>query len=297
MTFEEKLHEHAARLNALLQTLLAADGSPEAPPPRLADAMRYAVLDGGKRFRPFLVLESASLFDISYDEALYTAAAVECIHCYSLVHDDLPAMDDDALRRGRPTVHMAFDEATAILAGDGLQSLAFEILSDPKAHPDPQIRSRLCLKLAQASGWRGMAGGQDMDLQAATQTLGKEDIEKLQLLKTGALVGWSCEAGAILGDASEAETAALSTYARCLGLGFQIADDLLDLEGSEEMVGKQVGKDSSAGKATLVSHLGADQAKRLLVDLEAKAIASLELFGEKAATLIQAARFVTHREH
>jgi farnesyl diphosphate synthase len=212
--------------------------------------MRYATLGGGQRFRPFLVIEAATLFGVPQQQALNTAAAVECIHCYSLVHDDLPAMDDDDLRRGRPTVHKAFDEASAILAGDALLTLAFEILSQPATHSNPDIRTELVFGLARASGSCGMASGQMLDLAAEGVPQDMDTIRKIQALKTGALIEFSVDAGAILGRASAAERQALRRYARAIGLAIQVADDLLDAEGSPEHVGKATGKDAGVGKAT-----------------------------------------------
>ncbi|NJM31001.1 MAG: polyprenyl synthetase family protein, partial [Rhizobiales bacterium] len=218
------------------------------PKGRLREAMEYAVLGGGKRLRPFLVRESASLFDVPEAQALRVGAALECIHCYSLVHDDLPAMDNDDLRRGKPTTHRAFDEATAILAADALQSLAFAILSDPGTHPDPAIRSELVLKLAHAAGAEGMAGGQMLDIEA--ESAGQSDVPAiitLQALKTGALFRFACEAGAILG---RADPAPLTRYAEKIGLAFQIADDILDITSAPETLGKATQKDAAQGKAT-----------------------------------------------
>lgn len=257
--------------------------------------MRYATLGGGKRFRPFLVIEAAALFGVTQQQALDTAAAIECIHCYSLVHDDLPAMDDDDLRRGRPTVHKAFDEATAILAGDGLLTIAFEILSAPVAHPDPAIRAELVLGLARASGWRGMAGGQMLDFEVEGIPQDMACIRRIQTMKTGALIEFSVDAGAILGRASAPEREALRAYARAIGLAFQVADDLLDAEGSPEHVGKATGKDAGAGKATFVSLLGISGAREALRSLDSEAVAALNLFGIRAATLGDAAHFVTNR--
>jgi farnesyl diphosphate synthase len=257
--------------------------------------MRYATLGGGKRFRPVLVIEAAALFGVPRPEALNTAAAVECIHCYSLVHDDLPAMDDDDLRRGRPTVHKAFDEATAILAGDALLTIAFEILSQPETHPDPAIRTELVLGLARSSGWCGMVGGQMLDLEAEEIRQDMNGIRRMQTLKTGALIEHSVDAGAILGRASPAEREALRAYARAIGLAFQVGDDLLDAEGSAERVGKATGKDAGAGKATFVSLLGASRAREKLRSLGSDAVNALKPFGRRAAILEEAAHFVIHR--
>jgi farnesyl diphosphate synthase len=257
--------------------------------------MRYAALGGGKRIRPFLLIESARLFGIVQAEALPAACALECVHCYSLVHDDLPSMDDDALRRGRPTLHIAFDEATAILAGDALHTLAFEILSDPGTHPDPAIRAELVLLLAKAGGWQGMALGQALDLSPERRDFGPDDIAKMQTLKTGALFGFACEAGAVLGRAGKRERAALLAYASCLGHAFQLADDLLDAEGDAAALGKAVAKDEGRGKATLVALLGAEAARRRLEELVAEAEAALSPFGEEASPLAAAARFIAER--
>jgi farnesyl diphosphate synthase len=293
--FAERLEAHRNAVEKRLRHLLGdVRGGPLAPV-RLAEAMRYAALGGGKRFRPFLVIEAATLFGVTEQQALDTAAAIECIHCYSLVHDDLPAMDDDDLRRGRPTVHKAFDEATAILAGDGLLTIAFEILSAPTVHHDPAIRAELVLGLARASGWRGMAGGQMLDLEAEGVLQDISGIRRIQALKTGALIEFCVDAGAILGRSSAPEREALRTYARALGLAFQVADDLLDAEGSPEQVGKATGKDAGAGKATFVSLLGISGARETLRALGREAVAALKLFGIRAATLEDAAHFVTNR--
>jgi farnesyl diphosphate synthase len=264
---------------------------------RLIEAMRYSALGGGKRLRPFLVLNSAALFDADRVGALRTAAAVELVHCYSLVHDDLPAMDDDELRRGRPTTHVRFDEATAILAGDGLLTLAFEVLADRATHADPGVRSELVLALARAAGMDGMVGGQMIDLEAEGRSLDLDRITELQALKTGALIACSCEAGAILGRASEEARAALAAFARDLGLAFQVADDLLDVEGEEGEVGKGVGKDAAAGKATFVSLLGTSGARAQANALAESAIAALDGFGAGADRLREVARFVVTRRH
>lgn len=276
-----------------------ADGTVGGLPKRLGMAMEHAVLGGGKRFRPFLVIESAALFGLTPEAAADAAASLECLHCYSLAHDDLPSMDNDDLRRGRPTVHKAYDEWTAILAGDGLLTLAFEILARPETHPDPAVRSALVLALAKAAGSGGMVGGQALDLEA--DKLGHppeptaEHIRRLQAMKTAALITYAVEAGAILGGASAAEFAALKVYGDNLGYAFQIADDLLDAEGDAVTVGKAVGKDSKAGKATLVSLLGIAAARAELKRTETAAISALAPFGARAATLVSAARFVVER--
>lgn len=297
MAFALKISIVATLVEQRLADHLSGARGPSGPPGRLAEAMRYAALGGGKRLRPFLLIESAGLFGVKTENALDAAAALECVHCYSLVHDDLPAMDDDALRRGRPTVHIAFDEATAILAGDALLTLAFEILARRQTHPDPAVRSELMLGLARAAGWTGMAGGQALDLEAEGKRLKAEQIRHLQALKTGALIRFACEAGAILGGAGGTERSAITTYGDKLGQAFQLADDLLDAEGDAAKLGKKTRKDRGAGKATLVAAFGPEKARIYLKDLEEDAIAALKPFGERAETLIEAARFVTGREH
>ena len=293
MTFADKLQATGTAVEERLAGLLGSAAGPV--PARIAESMRYATLGGGKRFRPFLVVETAGLFGITPTHALNAAAAVECIHCYSLVHDDLPAMDNDDVRRGRPTVHKAFDEATAILAGDGLLTFAFEILGREDTDPDPAIRSQLVLSLAKASGWQGMVGGQQLDLAAEGVPQDLDGIHRIQALKTGALIAHAAEAGAILGRANAAERAAIEKYARTLGLAFQVADDLLDAEGSAADVGKATGKDAAAGKATFVSLLGIEVARAKLKALEAEAVGALAIFGDRAAALADAARFMSAR--
>jgi farnesyl diphosphate synthase len=287
-----KLGAYRQAVDAKIASLLEISGAEATSLGFLADAMRYATLGGGKRFRPFLVIETAALFGVSQARSLAVAAAVECIHCYSLVHDDLPAMDDDDLRRGRPTVHKAFDEATAILAGDALLTLAFEILSRPDTDADPAIRSELVLGLARASGWQGMAGGQMLDLIAERTRVDLEGVTLIQTLKTGALIEFSVMAGAILGRGAPAERRALARYSRALGLAFQIADDLLDVEGEAAEVGKATSKDAASGKATFVSLLGIEASKNKLKQLEAEAIGALDAWEGQADSLREAARFV-----
>ncbi|MEO0983711.1 MAG: polyprenyl synthetase family protein [Pseudomonadota bacterium] len=271
----------------------------EAGDAKLVAAMRYAVLGGGKRLRAFLVIETARLFGVEGDGPLRAAASVECLHGYSLVHDDMPCMDDDDLRRGKPTVHKAFDEATAVLAGDALQTAAFEFLVDPATHPSAVVRCALIAALAQASGAAGMVGGQAIDLAAesAPDRFPVEEVARLQSMKTGALLAFSVEAGALLGEASDADLDRLRAYARDLGLAFQIADDLLDLEGDEALAGKRLGKDADAGKATFVDLYGADGARTRARDLIDEAGARLEPYGAKAALLAEAARFVVERSY
>ena len=271
-------------------------------PARLIEAMRYSSLGGGKRFRPFLVVESAALFAVPRSRALMAGAALECVHCYSLVHDDLPAMDNDDLRRGQPTAHKAFDEATAILAGDGLLTLAFDILSRTEAHPDAAIRIDLVSSLARAAGLGGMVGGQMLDLEAEGRFAGnvplkldENSILTLQAMKTGALLRFACTAGGILGSANAAQRKALERYGSAVGKAFQIADDLLDLEGDPALVGKQTGKDAVAGKATIVGILGAPGARARLKELVAEAEDALAPFGKSAEILIEGARFVAER--
>jgi farnesyl diphosphate synthase len=249
--------------------------------------MRYASMGGGKRLRGFLVLEGAAQFSVSREAALRVAAAIEMLHAYSLVHDDLPCMDDDDLRRGKPTVHRAFDEATAVLAGDALQTQAFLVLSEPDTHPDPAVRAELCRALARAAGARGMCGGQMLDMLAeeAGRPLEEAEIGRLQLLKTGKLIEFSAEAGAILGKAPIQLRHALSAYGRDLGAAFQIADDVLDATASAEETGKRTGKDADAGKATLVGLLGLERARLQAERLAAQAQDHLDAFGEAAAHL------------
>lgn len=282
----------ADQVRAELDALLELETAPEE---RLIQAMRHGTLGGGKRLRPFLVMQSAGLFNASPGCALRVGAAVEMVHCYSLIHDDLPAMDDDDLRRGQPTVHKAFDEATAILAGDALLTLAFEVCAAPDTHPNPSVRAELCLALARASGAHGMVGGQMLDLLAADTELEIGAITRLQRLKTGALIAFACEAGAILGAASHPGREALRGYAHDLGLAFQIADDLLDVEGTAAETGKAVGKDEAAGKATFVSILGAERARAQAEILAAQAVSHLASFGDKADLLRDVARFVVER--
>jgi farnesyl diphosphate synthase len=299
MTFVQRLGAAADLVEERLEALLAECGPGEGL--RLGAAMRHALLSGGKRFRPFLVIESAALFGLKAPAAIDAAAAFECIHCYSLAHDDLPCMDDDALRRGQPTVHKAYDEWTAILAGDALLTLAFEILAQPATHPDASVRSELVLALTKAAGGRGMVKGQMLDLEAEKRgepaKLALEHICELQALKTGALIACSCEAGAILARAKEKDRAAMRRFGEQVGLAFQIADDLLDAEGDATTAGKATGKDDAAGKATLVALLGPAQARARLAEAERKAIDALAPFGDKAAILIEAARFAASRAH
>jgi len=291
--FPAALTEAVRLTDTVLDKLLAR---PEGPEARVVEAMRYSALAPGKRLRPFLVLASAQLFSVSRRSALQAAAAVELVHAYSLVHDDLPAMDNSDLRRGRPTCHKQFDEATAILAGDGLLTYAFEVLAQPDTHGDPAVRCELVTALAQAAGAAGMVGGQMIDLLAENDpTLDIGAITRLQRLKTGALIAFSCEAGAILGKAGREQRHALRGYAHDLGLAFQIADDLLDIEGSAAETGKPVGSDAAAGKATFVTILGLERARDQAAALIGQAVAHLDLFDKKADLLKQAADFVINR--
>ncbi|MEE8502498.1 MAG: farnesyl diphosphate synthase [Kiloniellales bacterium] len=289
---KQALARTAAAIEAQLDVFLASAGGAEA---RVVEAMRYATLDGGKRLRPFLLIESARLFDVPDKQALRAAAALEMVHCYSLIHDDLPAMDDSDLRRGRPTAHKAFDDATAILAGDGLLTQAFEVLADPETHPDGAVRSALVTALARAAGTAGMVGGQMIDISPERTGLDLEGITHLQSMKTGALIAFACEAGAILGEAPAAGREALAGYAGGLGLAFQIVDDLLDAEGSAEELGKPTGQDAALGKATFVGQLGRDGARAQASQLVSNACARLDFFGKKADLLRELARFVLER--
>ncbi|HZU89274.1 MAG TPA: farnesyl diphosphate synthase [Stellaceae bacterium] len=290
--FPEALAEAAQLTDAVLERLLVV---PEGLEARVYEAMRYAALAPGKRMRPFLVLASARLFGVARRCALQVAAAIEMVHAYSMVHDDLPAMDDSDLRRGRPTCHKQYDEATAVLAGDGLLTAAFGVLADPDTHGDPAVRCELVASLAAAAGPAGMVGGQMIDLLAERQNLDIGAITRLQRMKTGALIAFSCESGAVLAKAPNELRLALKGYAHDLGLAYQIADDLLDVEGSAAETGKPVGADAAAGKATFVSILGAARARAQAELLVRQAVAHLDLFEEKAELLRQAARFVITR--
>ena len=304
VAFLQHLDAAAKEIESVLEKLLSTaplEGELSRPA-RLIEAMRYSSLGGGKRFRPFLVVESAALFAVPRCRALMAGAALECVHCYSLVHDDLPAMDNDDLRRGQPTAHKAFDEATAILAGDGLLTLAFEIPSRIEMHPDAAVRIDLVGSLARAAGLGGMVGGQMLDLQAEGRFAGnvplkldESSVRTLQAMKTGALLRFACSAGGILGSANAAQRKALDRYGSAVGQAFQIADDLLDLEGDPALVGKQTGKDAVAGKATIVGMLGAPGARARLKELVAEAEDALAPFGKTAEILIEGARFVAER--
>ncbi len=290
--FRTALRDAAAAVTAELDRLLAPVAGPQG---RVLEAMRYASLGGGKRLRPFRGVETARLFGVPEASALRAGAALEMVHCYSLVHDDLPAMDDSDLRHGRASAHKAFDEATAILAGDGLLTHAFGVLAEPDTHPDAAVRCALVAALARAAGPHGMVGGQMIDISPERSTLDLDGIEHLQSLKTGALMTFACEAGAILGRAGSAEREALLGFAGDLGLAFQIVDDLLDLEGSVEDLGKPAGQDEALGKATFVGQLGIEGARAEATRLVKDACARLEMFGKKGSLLRATARFVLER--
>lgn len=291
---QKSLKDFASVIENKLLSLLPVSEGREG---NVNEAMRYALLAGGKRLRPFLVVQSAALFSIDRESALRVAAAIECVHTYSLIHDDLPAMDDDDMRRGLPTTHKKYDDATAILAGDALLTLAFEILSDEKTHADAEIRCDLILALSRAIGAKGMVGGQMIDLKAENQSLQQDEIIRMQHMKTGELIIFSCEVGAILARVSDARRQALNEYAENIGLAFQIVDDLLDIEGNSEEIGKTAGKDIEAGKATLVSLMGAKKARELADELIDNAIKQMDIFDQKSDVLKSLAKFVINRAH
>lgn len=299
--FSKRLDQTAEDTEVLLAKLLADAPLPDeiVRPKRLIEAMRYSSLGGGKRLRPFLVVESAAVFGVPRSSALLAGAALECIHCYSLIHDDLPAMDNSDLRRGRPTLHRAYDDATAILAGDALLTLAFDIITRDEIHNDANVRLLLTRALARAAGIGGMAGGQMLDLAGEGRFGDREpvDVARLQQMKTGALLRFGCIAGAILGQSSAKEYQALDDYGHALGEAFQIADDLLDVEGDATALGKQTGQDAALGKTTFVTQLGIDGAKQRVRDLLARANSALSIFGAKGEVLRAAARFVAERKN
>ena len=299
-TFKELLDTHARTVERTLEILLGDipfEGE-IARPSRLMGAMRHSALDGGKRLRPFLVMESAALFGVSAQQAAIAGSALECIHCYSLVHDDLPAMDDDDLRRGKPTTHKAYDEATAILAGDALLTLAFDILSREETHGDAETRIKLVKLFAQTSGLGGMVGGQMLDLEAEKQSsISEDEILTLQAMKTGALIRCACEAGAILGNASGEDRQRLMQFGKIIGQAFQLADDILDVTSDTKTMGKQVAKDADKGKGTLVSLYGLEASQQKARDLLEEAVNTLQPFGDKAEILIEAARFTIERKN
>ncbi|MGI9350118.1 MAG: polyprenyl synthetase family protein [Rhizobiaceae bacterium] len=297
--FKLLLNSHASLIERKLVELLSDHvmERENARPARLVRAMQHSALGGGKRIRPFLVLESAAVFGVATRDAIHAAAALECIHCYSLVHDDLPAMDDDDLRRGKPTTHKAFDEATAILSGDALLTLAFDILSREETHGDPRVRVELVKLFARSAGIGGMVGGQMLDLEAETSNPDAEDISLLQSMKTGALLRCACETGAILGQADLKTRDALLRFGGYVGKAFQLADDLLDVTSDAKTLGKQTGKDAGRSKGTLVNLLGLDESRNLLKTYLEEALESLECFGEESDMLRETAKFIVERQH
>jgi len=288
------LADVAVDVGAVFETVLP---SPDGPEKQLAAAMRHAVMAGGKRLRPFLLVGVADLFAVPRAASLKAAAAVEMVHTYSLVHDDLPCMDDDALRRGQPTVHVAFDEATAVLAGDALLTLAFQVLTDPEIDEEPAVRLELVRLLAEAAGAGGMCAGQMIDLKAADLALDRSLVDRLQALKTGAMITVACEIGAVLGRAAGRERDAIRHFGAAFGRAFQIVDDLLDVEGSEQSVGKAVGKDCEAGKATLLRLMAPAAARAEAEQAVADGVRNLDLFGERATLLRDAAAFAVDRQY
>jgi len=301
LDFAKRLDKTAEETEALLGQLLAdkLETDEITRPKRLMEAMRYSTLGGGKRLRPFLVVESAAVFGVPRDSALLVGAALECIHCYSLIHDDLPAMDNSDLRRGRPTLHKKTDDATAILAGDALLTLAFDIVTRDEIHRDPMVRLLLTRALARASGIGGMVGGQILDLAGEGRFGDREpvDVARLQQMKTGALLRYGCIAGALLGQASPKEYQALDDYGKALGEAFQIADDLLDVEGDAAALGKPAGADAALGKTTFVTQLGIEGAKQRVSDLLARGDSALSIFGAKGDVLRATSRFVAERKN
>lgn len=301
MTFDLKTHlaNQAERVETTLDTLLqeaVCDGEISRPS-RLIQAMRHSALNGGKRLRPILVMETAKLFGRSDDGVVLAASALELIHCYSLVHDDLPAMDDDDLRRGQPTVHKAYDEATAILAGDALLTLAFDVITGDGIHREAAVRLRLARELSRASGIGGMAGGQMLDLESEHRERSEAEVRHLQSMKTGALLRYACRAGAILGDAPNTDVDQLTRFGEIIGLAFQLADDLLDVEASPEAMGKATGKDAEAGKATLVGLMGIKKTRIELQALLKEAHGLMAPYGEKADLLNALADFIVTRKN
>ncbi|MEL6323245.1 MAG: polyprenyl synthetase family protein [Pseudomonadota bacterium] len=294
MDFPARLKEIADKVTVALDQFIPPASGPEA---NLMRAMRHAALANGKRMRPFFVLETGHMFDANETWLLRTAVALECVHTYSLVHDDLPCMDDDDFRRGQPTVHKAFDEATAVLAGDGLLTLAFKILADGDTHRDPLVRLRLIDRLAEAAGARGMVGGQMIDMLGVEQVRDLNTITRMQRMKTGALISYAVEAGGVIGGATEAELHALSGFATDLGLAYQIADDLLDATGDPSVVGKATAKDDAAGKANFVTLLGVDGAQQRVRLLAAQAKEHLMMFRTRANILLHSVDYVLERGH
>lgn len=294
---KEKLTAFSRRFNDRLPEFFTLPAGPEK---RVVQAMEYSVMNGGKRLRPFLVCECAALFGVPEEKSFRTAAALEMLHSYSLIHDDLPAMDNDDLRRGKPTCHKQFDEATAILAGDGLLTYAFEIISDEKTHPRPVIRSRLVKLLAEAAGaFNGMIAGQMLDLYTENLKNPAEPeklIKNIEEMKTGRLLRYACEAGAVLGNAQGEKYQALIDYSRRIGIAFQIADDILDVEGNQALVGKTLNKDAEQGKITFVGIYGLPKAKQIAKDFITEAEQVLDIFGNKARTLKELAHFIIERK-
>lgn len=291
-SLQEKLDEVVEKVNKTIGYLLPETDLPEQ---QLYEAMKLGTLNGGKRLRPFLTIYSAKLFNVDNARARRAAAAVEFVHCYSLIHDDLPAMDNADLRRGKPTVHKAYDDATAILAGDALLALAFEVLSDPETHEDPRVRVELMRKLAVAAGPHGLCGGQMLDLLGEKKEFDLGTISRLQRMKTGQLMAFACDAGAILGKAGEPQRKALSNYAYDLGLAFQVTDDILDVEGDAVEMGKDTGKDDQAGKATFVTTMGKESAQSRAEMLVQQAVRHLKIFGDRAEPLKELAFYVLKR--
>ena len=298
MTITEQLKNYSLQFNEVLPTYFA---EPKGNEKQVIEAMRYSVMNGGKRLRPFLVNETGKLFGLTFEQTINTAVALECLHSYSLIHDDLPAMDNDDLRRGKPTCHKAFDEATAILAGDGLLTYAFELLAQEKTHPDSQIRLELITALSQGAGaFGGMVAGQMLDLLEEQKNSGLSPdalIKHIEEMKTGRLISFACQAGAILGKADKAKSQALYNYSRGIGIAFQITDDILDIIGNQKLVGKTLGKDKEQGKITFVSIYGLEQARRKAADLICQAQTALQIFGQQAATLQDLAQFILDRDH
>ncbi|WP_394699143.1 polyprenyl synthetase family protein [uncultured Cohaesibacter sp.] len=297
--FKERLHDCAGRIEETLHALLSGEGEDgnQKSPESLLAAMRHGALNGGKRIRPFLMIETARMLGYEAPGVLQAACALECVHCYSLIHDDLPAMDDDDLRRGKPTVHVEFGEAMAILAGDGLLTLAFEVLAEESIHPDASVRAELVLGLARNAGLKGMVGGQVLDIEAEHRTKTEEEILRLQAMKTGALLRYACEAGATLACASTEDRARVTRFGTIIGLAFQLADDLLDVTATSEQLGKTAGKDLKSEKATLVSLYGIEATRQKLNDLIEEAETLLKLFGDKADILISTAHYIAKRTH
>jgi farnesyl diphosphate synthase len=297
--FDHRLRENASVISSQLGQLLSSAtlAGEVTRPPRLMAAIRHGVLNGGKRIRPFLLIQSAALFDVSHPGVMHAACALECLHCYSLIHDDLPSMDDDDLRRGQPTVHKAFDEAMAVLAGDALLTFAFDMMSDERISNDATIRATLVQLLARASGQGGMIGGQVLDIAAETKSLNESEILQLQSMKTGALLRFACEAGAVIAEAPEQHRKALTQFGEIIGQAFQLADDLLDVTSNSEIMGKATGKDEAKGKKTLIDYYGIEGSKTRLGQLIVEANDLLAPFGEKANILRQAAQFIIERAH